>query len=81
MNTRTRLGKLRRCAYSNDTGIGSAGYRGSTSTNGCPDQSQSREACGVIGVRRVHEMIAALVSDEDRWINAQRIEVSGGMGL
>jgi len=26
-------------------------------------------------------MIAALVSDEDRWINAQRIEVSGGMGL
>ncbi len=26
-------------------------------------------------------MIAALVSDENRWVNAQRIEVSGGMGL
>jgi NAD(P)-dependent dehydrogenase (short-subunit alcohol dehydrogenase family) len=26
-------------------------------------------------------MIAALLSDENRWINAQRIEVSGGMGL
>jgi len=26
-------------------------------------------------------MIAALVSEEDRWINAQRIEVSGGMAL
>ena len=26
-------------------------------------------------------MIAALVSEEDRWVNAQRIEVSGGMAL
>jgi NAD(P)-dependent dehydrogenase (short-subunit alcohol dehydrogenase family) len=26
-------------------------------------------------------MIAALLSDENRWINAQRIEVSGGMAL
>jgi NAD(P)-dependent dehydrogenase (short-subunit alcohol dehydrogenase family) len=26
-------------------------------------------------------MIAALVSDDNRWVNAQRIEVSGGMGL
>lgn len=26
-------------------------------------------------------MIAALLSDGNRWINAQRIEVSGGMGL
>jgi NAD(P)-dependent dehydrogenase (short-subunit alcohol dehydrogenase family) len=26
-------------------------------------------------------MIASLVSEEDRWINAQRIEVSGGMAL
>lgn len=26
-------------------------------------------------------MIAALLSDDDRWINAQRIEVSGGMAL
>lgn len=26
-------------------------------------------------------MIASLVSEDDRWINAQRIEVSGGMAL
>lgn len=26
-------------------------------------------------------MIAALLSDENRWITGQRIEVSGGMGL
>jgi NAD(P)-dependent dehydrogenase (short-subunit alcohol dehydrogenase family) len=26
-------------------------------------------------------MIASLLSDENRWINAQRIEVSGGMAL
>lgn len=26
-------------------------------------------------------MIASLLSDENRWVNAQRIEVSGGMGL
>jgi NAD(P)-dependent dehydrogenase (short-subunit alcohol dehydrogenase family) len=26
-------------------------------------------------------MIASLLSDEHRWVNAQRIEVSGGMGL
>ncbi|MDQ0875979.1 NAD(P)-dependent dehydrogenase (short-subunit alcohol dehydrogenase family) [Paenibacillus sp. V4I3] len=26
-------------------------------------------------------MIASLVSEENRWINAQRIEVSGGMGI
>ncbi len=26
-------------------------------------------------------MIAALLSDENRWVNAKRIEVSGGMGL
>lgn len=26
-------------------------------------------------------MIASLLSEEDRWINGQRIEVSGGMGL
>ncbi len=26
-------------------------------------------------------MIAALLSDENRWVNAQRIEVSGGAGL
>jgi hypothetical protein len=26
-------------------------------------------------------MIASLLSDDNRWINAQRIEVSGGMAL
>jgi NAD(P)-dependent dehydrogenase (short-subunit alcohol dehydrogenase family) len=26
-------------------------------------------------------MTAALVSEDNRWVNAQRIEVSGGMGL
>jgi NAD(P)-dependent dehydrogenase (short-subunit alcohol dehydrogenase family) len=26
-------------------------------------------------------MIASLLSDENRWINAQRIEVSGGMAI
>jgi NAD(P)-dependent dehydrogenase (short-subunit alcohol dehydrogenase family) len=26
-------------------------------------------------------MIASLLSDENRWINAQRIEVSGGQGI
>jgi len=26
-------------------------------------------------------MIAALLSDENRWVNGQRIEVSGGMSL
>lgn len=26
-------------------------------------------------------MIASLVSEEDRWINAQRTEVSGGVAL
>jgi NAD(P)-dependent dehydrogenase (short-subunit alcohol dehydrogenase family) len=26
-------------------------------------------------------MIAALLSDENRWVNAQRIEVSGGLAL
>ena len=26
-------------------------------------------------------MIASLLSDENRWVNAQRIEVSGGMNI
>jgi hypothetical protein len=26
-------------------------------------------------------MIASLLSDDNRWINAQRIEVSGGMAI
>jgi NAD(P)-dependent dehydrogenase (short-subunit alcohol dehydrogenase family) len=30
---------------------------------------------------RIGAMIAALLSDENRWVTAQRIEVSGGMFL
>jgi len=26
-------------------------------------------------------MIASLLSDDNRWVNGQRIEVSGGLGL
>jgi NAD(P)-dependent dehydrogenase (short-subunit alcohol dehydrogenase family) len=29
----------------------------------------------------VGPMIAALLSDDNRWVNAQRIEVSGGMNI
>jgi hypothetical protein len=29
----------------------------------------------------VGPMVASLLSDEDRWVNAQRIEVSGGLSL
>lgn len=29
----------------------------------------------------VGPMIAALLSDDNRWVNAQRIEVSGGQGI
>jgi NAD(P)-dependent dehydrogenase (short-subunit alcohol dehydrogenase family) len=39
-------------------------------------------ALGRAGVPEdIGPMIASLVSEEDRWINAQRIEVSGGMAL
>jgi len=39
-------------------------------------------ALGRVGVPEdVGPMIASLVSEDDRWINAQRIEVSGGMAL
>jgi NAD(P)-dependent dehydrogenase (short-subunit alcohol dehydrogenase family) len=39
-------------------------------------------ALGRAGVAEdIGPMIASLVSEEDRWINAQRIEVSGGMHL
>src|SRR5215472_6385091 len=31
--------------------------------------------------KRVAEMIALLLSDANRWVNGQRIEVSGGMAL
>jgi NAD(P)-dependent dehydrogenase (short-subunit alcohol dehydrogenase family) len=39
-------------------------------------------ALGRVGVPDdIGPMIASLLSEEDRWINAQRIEVSGGMAL
>jgi len=39
-------------------------------------------ALGRVGVAEdIGPMIAALLSDDDRWINGQRIEVSGGMAL
>lgn len=42
----------------------------------------SRTALGRAGVADdIGPMIAALLSDDNRWVNAQRIEVSGGMAL
>jgi NAD(P)-dependent dehydrogenase (short-subunit alcohol dehydrogenase family) len=39
-------------------------------------------ALGRVGLPEdIGPMIAALLSEDNRWINAQRIEVSGGMGL
>jgi NAD(P)-dependent dehydrogenase (short-subunit alcohol dehydrogenase family) len=39
-------------------------------------------ALGRVGVPDdIGPMIASLVSDDNRWINAQRIEVSGGMNI
>jgi NAD(P)-dependent dehydrogenase (short-subunit alcohol dehydrogenase family) len=39
-------------------------------------------ALGRVGVPDdIGPMIASLLSEDGRWINAQRIEVSGGMGL
>jgi NAD(P)-dependent dehydrogenase (short-subunit alcohol dehydrogenase family) len=42
----------------------------------------SETALGRVGLPEdIGPMIAALLSDDDRWINAQRIEVSGGLAL
>jgi NAD(P)-dependent dehydrogenase (short-subunit alcohol dehydrogenase family) len=47
----------------------------------------NKRVAGMTALGRVGEpedigpMIAALLSEDNRWINAQRIEVSGGMGL
>jgi NAD(P)-dependent dehydrogenase (short-subunit alcohol dehydrogenase family) len=39
-------------------------------------------ALGRAGVPEdIGPMIAALLGDENRWINGQRIEVSGGIGV
>jgi len=40
----------------------------------------SQTALGRVGVPDdIGPMIAALLSENNRWVNAQRIEVSGGM--
>jgi NAD(P)-dependent dehydrogenase (short-subunit alcohol dehydrogenase family) len=45
-------------------------------------QVASMTALGRVGVPDdIGPMVAALLSDENRWINGQRIEVSGGMAL
>jgi len=42
----------------------------------------SATALGRVGLPDdIGPMIAALLGDENRWINAQRIEVSGGMNI
>lgn len=50
-----------------------------------PDVNKHVAAATALGRAGVPEdvgpMIAALLSDENRWVNAQRIEVSGGMHL
>lgn len=41
-----------------------------------------RTALGRVGLPEdIGPMIAALLTEDNRWVNAQRIEVSGGMGL
>jgi len=46
------------------------------------DQAEAATALGRAGVPDdIGPMIASLLSEEDRWINAQRIEVSGGQGI
>ena len=50
-----------------------------------PEVNQMISAMTALGRPGVPEdvgpMIAALLSDENRWVNAQRIEVSGGLAL
>ena len=47
-----------------------------------PASSRSKATLGRAGVPDdIGPMIAALLSDENRWVNGQRIEVSGGMAL
>lgn len=46
------------------------------------DTIASQTALGRVGVPDdIGPMVASLLSDDNRWINAQRIEVSGGMSL
>ena len=46
------------------------------------DQFAGMTALGRVGVPDdIGPMIASLLSDGNRWINAQRIEVSGGQGI
>lgn len=50
-----------------------------------PDLNKQVAAMTALGRAGVPDdigpMIAALLSDENRWVNAQRIEVSGGMAI
>jgi NAD(P)-dependent dehydrogenase (short-subunit alcohol dehydrogenase family) len=51
-------------------------------TPGLNQQIASMTALGRVGVPDdIGPMIASLLSPDNRWINAQRIEVSGGQGL
>jgi NAD(P)-dependent dehydrogenase (short-subunit alcohol dehydrogenase family) len=51
------------------------------------NEQVNRSVAAVTALGRVGEpddigpMIASLLSDDNRWINAQRIEVSGGMNI
>jgi NAD(P)-dependent dehydrogenase (short-subunit alcohol dehydrogenase family) len=47
----------------------------------------NKQIAGFTALGRVGEpddigpMVASLLSDDNRWVNGQRIEVSGGMGV
>ena len=51
----------------------------------CDNPEVNKRVAGMTALGRVGEpddvgpMIASLLSDDHRWVNAQRIEVSGGM--
>jgi len=46
----------------------------------CAHAGRTQTALGRVGVPDdIGGVIASLLSDDTRWINAQRIEVSGGM--
>ncbi len=52
-----------------------------------PGNQQAKKVAAMTALGRagvpddIGPMIAALLSDENRWVNGQRIEVSGGMAL
>ena len=62
-----------------ETDFGGGRVRDNTDLN---QQLASMTALGRVGVPDdIGPMIASLLSDSNRWITAQRIEVSGGMML